>query len=453
MYHTEDTIAAIASAPGGAARGIVRTSGPDAIAVLSHCFRPRDPIRWAAAGTASVHGGTVALPDSPVAELPVDLYCWPTARSYTRQPAAEIHTIGSPPLVSAVLRAVCAAGARLAQPGEFTLRAFLAGRIDLTQAEAVLGIIDARGERQLRAALARLAGGLAHPLQQLREHLLTLLADLEAGLDFAEEDLHFITRERMDSELAGASAVIADIEAQLATRGRDDLVARAVLVGLPNVGKSSLFNAISAGSALVSHEPGTTRDYLTATLDLDGIGCRLIDTAGVEPGEGWPGIAAQAQRLATAEREHCEIRLLCLDAGRPLSDWELRELSANRPTDPIVVLTKCDRPRVVDLPCPAIETSSTSGLGLDTLRARLRQAVVTFGGDSSANLTAERCGDALRLAGEAIGRAGSLSRSMAGDEFVAALVRSALEELGKVVGAVYTDDILDRVFSRFCIGK
>ena len=187
MRSLDDTIAAIASPPGGGARGIVRLSGPGLRACLEECFRPSPPAPLATLTRPTAVPGLCWL-RGLAAPLPGELFLWPGKRSYTGQPVAEIHTLGSPPLVEALLRTVCAAGARLAEPGEFTLRAFLAGRIDLTQAEAVLGVIDAADPGQLRAALVQLAGGLARPLHRLRDELLDLLADLEANLDFAEED-------------------------------------------------------------------------------------------------------------------------------------------------------------------------------------------------------------------------------------------------------------------------
>ena len=202
-------------------------------------------------------------------------------RSYTGQPVVEIHTLGSPPLLEIVLRSICAAGARPAGPGEFTLRAFLAGRIDLTQAEAVLGVIDAGDRHELEIALGQLAGGLARPLHRLRNKLLDLLAQVEAGFDFADEDLAFITREELDRQLAEAESDAAAILRQVDSRHESSPGVRAVLVGRPNTGKSSLFNALAGDrAALVSDHPGTTRDYLTAELDLDGVKCQLIDTAG-----------------------------------------------------------------------------------------------------------------------------------------------------------------------------
>ena len=209
-YSTDDTICAIGTAAGGAARGMVRISGPEAIAIAGRVFRaeddgPLEEIRIPTALTGqlrlnpTVTNGSAGgpLPYSQFASeslVPCDLFLWPTRRSYTREPVAELHTLGSTPVLEAVLAAVCRHGARLAEPGEFTMRAFLAGRVDLTQAEAVLGVIDAGDADQLAAALTQLAGGLARPLQTLRENLLQLLAELEAGLDFVEDDIRFISQ-------------------------------------------------------------------------------------------------------------------------------------------------------------------------------------------------------------------------------------------------------------------
>src|SRR3990172_2764488 len=199
-YPLDDTIVAIASPPGGGARGILRLSGPDVRTCLAKVFRADDGRQWPAITRASVTAGSLLL-EGPIAPLPCDLYLWPNRRSYTGQPTAEIHTFGSPPLLEAALGALCRSGGRLAEPGEFTLRAFLSGRLDLTRAEAVLGAVDAADSAQFDVALAQLAGGLADPLYRLREDLLDLLAHLEAGFDFAGEDLPFITPDHPNSQL------------------------------------------------------------------------------------------------------------------------------------------------------------------------------------------------------------------------------------------------------------
>jgi len=306
VYHLDDTICAIATAPGGAARGVVRISGVGVRTCLEHCFTSATDPDWPTAGHAAALPGTLQVEPLSTA-LPCDLYYWPTAKSYTREPAAELHTIGSPPLLQAVLRSVCAAGARLAEPGEFTLRAFLGGRLDLTQAEAVLGVIDASGGEQLEVALAQLAGGVAQPLGLLRDDLLDLLAELEAGLDFVEEDISFIAADELGKRLADAGEAVGRVAAQMSQRLRANDLPRVVLIGEPNVGKSSLFNALARGaqveSALVSGSAGTTRDYLTAVIDLDGIGCELVDTAGVDP-DASPGSIAGADGDGSSPHRH-----------------------------------------------------------------------------------------------------------------------------------------------------
>jgi tRNA modification GTPase len=457
MY-LDDTIAAIASAPGGAARGIVRLSGPRVSSCLEQCYLPERPVNWRDLRRATVIAGAVKLAGCSVS-LPANLYYWPTARSYTRQPAAEIHTIGSPPLLAAVLRTVCGAGARLARPGEFTLRAFLAGRLDLVQAEAVLGVIDAQDRAQLDRALSQLAGGISGPLHGLRNALLDLLAHLEAGLDFVEEDIEFISAAELRKQLDAAAAAIAGLCEQLSSRDTASEAMRIVLLGWPNVGKSSLFNALAGqDSALVSDEPGTTRDYLAVRLNLDGAAALLIDTAGVE--SGLAPITVQAQQLGGQQHREADVQLLCLDSTRRLNAWE-RELLAIRPAAArIVVLTKIDLPAATDYQGPAVPTSTVSGDGMPELLGELRRiahaapavtpAASTF---RLCESTAERCRESLRRAARSLDLARALASSAGQEELVAAEIRIALDELGQIVGAVYTDDVLDRIFSRFCIGK
>ncbi len=476
MHSLDDTIAAIATAPGGAARGIVRISGPDAPEIARRLITPvADAASVGSDKAARAIAGTVALAlanRSDPQSLPCDLYLWPTALSYTRQPIAELHTIGSPPLLEALLRTVCAARARPAEPGEFTLRAFLAGRIDLVQAEAVLGVIDAADRSQLDVALAQLAGGLTRPLAALRNQLLDLLADLEAGLDFAEDDIHFIGREEMLHRLSSAADDIAQLVRQMQAREQTDVEPRVVLIGWPNVGKSSLFNALVRDqAAIVSPQPGTTRDYLSARLQLGEMSCRLIDTAGIETIIAAGTIADSAQQMTRDQHEQADLRILCLDATRTLNTWEESALAVSTPQ--IVALTKCDlymslppgeHPSVLPLPPGegpgegnhqlTIPTSSLAGLGIDELKHAIQSVLASQPNESNTvAATATRCRDSLRLAGDSIARACDIVSSQAGDELIAAELRTALIELGKVVGAIYTDDVLDRIFSRFCIGK
>jgi tRNA modification GTPase len=457
-YSLDDTIAAIASPPGGAARGIVRMSGPKAVQCAAKLFRPSTGTRLDEIRRPVASCGALALAELKT-PLPGELYLWPGIRSYTRQPMAELHTLGSPPLLECVLRAACAAGSRVAQPGEFTLRAFLSGRLDLTQAEAVLGVIDAASSAEFAVALRQMSGGLSAPMTRLRDRLLDLLAQLEAGLDFVEDDIEFITPQVLAVELEQARREIDRLAAQMASRTQSGETPRVVLTGWPNVGKSSLFNALLGKSqALVSEIAGTTRDYLTAETTLDGQWMQLIDTAGMEQvaqsGDA-PQIEAAAQQFAHQQRAEAQVRLLCLDASRLLNDWERERLSGLSAAD-LVVLTKCDRPRKtdIDLPC-AIATSAASGAGLAELRRRIVAAVsaVSISEGPVVAATAARCHESLRSAAECLNRSQELLEQRGGDELIAAEIRLALHELGKVVGAVYTDDLLDRIFSRFCIGK
>ena len=386
--------------------------------------------------------------------VPCDLYLWPTARSYTRQPVAELHTLGSPPLLEALLRRACAAGARLAEPGEFTLRAFLAGRIDLAQAEAVLGVIDATDRRQLDVALAQLAGGLTRPLAAIRDQLLDLLADLEAGL--VEEDIRFLSHADLTSRLTEAADAVSRLVEQLRGRDQADAEPRVVLVGSPNVGKSSLFNALAGdAAALVSARPGTTRDYLAARLDLGGRACQIIDTAGLDSATSGDELSAAAQRMSHKQYEQADLRLFCLDSSRSLNPWEQAQLQCG--DRQLVIFTKCDLPSGRPHAPVAIETSAVTGRGLEELKVAIRSQLIAGAAEGNhagaVVSTATRCGESLRLAAESLTRARKVAEHQGGDELIAAEVRTALVELGKVVGTIYTDDLLDRIFSRFCIGK
>jgi tRNA modification GTPase len=457
LYDLRDTIVAIASAAGGAARGIVRLSGPDVIKLLTAAITRSDFSADVPSERATIYHGSLPLTHWG-RELPVFVYLWPTARSYTRQPAAELHTLGSPPLLAAAVEELCRHGARPAEPGEFTLRAFLAGRIDLTQAEAVLGVIDAQGAEQLAAALAQLAGGLADPLGRLRGHLLDLLARLEASLDFAAEDIELITAQEIAAELSVATTQLDALSVQIGSRGEASDVVRVVLVGLPNAGKSSLFNALAGAAAIVSDQPGTTRDYLTARVDFGGIPCELVDTAGIE--SAGEGPSPHAQRHASEQAARAAIRLICLDAAASSTDGASPTiLDSDRQ---IAVLTKCDLAgslvtdrQPAGLSGKAVATSVRTSVGLDILRRRIGEAAlsVTVGESSSVAATAARAAHSVRQASEALARTRSLNDHRAGDELIAAEIRLALDELGKVSGAVTTDDVLDRIFSRFCIGK
>lgn len=455
-----DTIAAIASAPGGAARAIVRISGPDTVSVIQAlCGGQLVAVKRPATTRL-----TLRLKSASEAALflPCQVLLWPGRRSYTRQPLAEIHLAGSPALVERVLSETVRCGARLARPGEYTLRAFLAGRVDLFQAEAVLGVIDAQEERAFKTALAQLAGGLSRPLCELRGMLLDLLADLEAGLDFADEDIEFVTPEQLLARLQAAEEQLQALAARLTSRAARDEPPRVVLAGLPNSGKSRLFNALSQSStALVSATAGTTRDFLSVTVDFSDVTAQLIDTAGIEAAAP-RSFAAAAQNFTSAQIERAELRLLCLDASRPEEPWETAQLARFRATEAtqdnlsslptILIATKSDLPSARQFSSETILTSAATGAGLAELQAAITARLRQQPGEAVAG-TATRCRAGIESASAALRRGGELAARRGGDELVAAEIRVALAEIGQLSGAVYTEDLLDRIFSRFCLGK
>lgn len=450
LLRTHDTIVAIASAPGGGLRGIIRVAGPLAVSQAGVWFTATGEHRLGDVRHPTAIAGEARLNECGD-RLPGELYLWPRERSYTRQPTVEFHTLGSQPLLKLLVQSICSHGARAAEPGEFTLRAFLADRLDLTQVEAVLGVIDASSRSELDVALRQLGGGLAGPLARLRSDLLDALADLEAALDFVEEGIEFIHRDDLRRQLAHSRDQLTALTEQMSARSTAPEEYRVVLYGRPNVGKSSLLNALARSQdAIVSDIPGTTRDYVTATIDCGGMRCQLIDTAG--QGEPQHAIDAASQAEGMQQSQMAHLRLLCLDAARPLDDWDRAEIE-KVDTQRLTVLTKCDGPQQGVR--RELQTSSCTGRGLDELKqviAQRLQQLAGAHGDVVAG-TAARCRDSLNRAMASLEAAIAAVDASVGEEFVAGEIRVALEELGRVAGAIYTDDILDRIFSRFCVGK
>ncbi|MFN4261929.1 MAG: tRNA modification GTPase [Gemmataceae bacterium] len=438
-----DTIVALATPLEPGRRGIIRLSGPQALAVALRLFTPTvtGPIP-----PRRCQAGSLRLPDVP-SPLPADLYFWKSPHSYTGQDVVELHTLSCPPLLELAVAELLRAGARAAQPGEFTLRAFLAGKLDLPRAEAVLGVIEARDRDELRQALTQLAGGVTQPLTGLRDDLLNLLADVEAGLDFVAEDIHFVSREDLLHRLAKGLAQLTLLRKQLEQRAARRPTFRVVLVGRPNAGKSSLFNALTQGQALVSDQPGTTRDYLIGQLSDNETTIELIDTAGWQ--EPVSPLEDQAQHLSRQQGEQADCLLLCLEAGQAPTADEAVWLRHPPPPRVVAVTTKCDQQPAAN---HRLSTSAVTGQGLDTLknllfdlaRGQPRQPLAPS--LSRCQHHVDACLDHLRQAHAAV-----LFDDPA--ELLALELRAALDQLGAMVGAIHTDDLLDRIFSRFCIGK
>ncbi|MCA9221715.1 MAG: 50S ribosome-binding GTPase, partial [Planctomycetales bacterium] len=260
----------------------------------------------------------------PLGTIPVRALIWPTKRSYTGQPSMELHTYGSMPILQAIAGRSIEFGARAARPGEFALRAFLAGRLDLTQAEAVLGVIEAEGRGALDHALRQLAGNLSRPIESLRSELLDLLADVEAGLDFVDEDIQFISDSDLDQRLASIISEIKATRDQLAQRSREKSEWIVALRGLPNAGKSRLLNELAGhDAALVADVAGTTRDIVSVPVQIEGHDVLLVDTAGIESVAGdspIEQISQQAQLHANRAGRDADIRLWCAD--QTSSTWD-----------------------------------------------------------------------------------------------------------------------------------
>ncbi len=439
--HTRDTITALSTPAGPGARAIVRISGPASTAVLARLFTASQPL---VPGQRALLSGHLCLPG--LAPLPADVYYWAAPHSYTGQDLAEIHMLSSPPLIEFLIAQLLQSGCRAAQPGEFTLRAFLAGKLDLTRAEAVHAVIESGSRDELKHALKQLAGGMARPLQELRDDLLNLLADVEADLDFADEDIRFVQQEEMLHRLGKALAQVTLLGKQIHQRGLAERVFRVVLTGRPNAGKSSLFNALAGADALVSPVPGTTRDYLVRRLHLGEALIELIDTPGWQAELGT--IESQAQRLAREQTEQADLLLLCLEAGNPLTPEE--ETMCRQPHPPVLAIaTKSD---LVNPQNDITATSAVTGVGLDSLRSLLGERAQRLKQPALAP-SLSRCRHHVESCLEQLRRAHGIVLFEEQPELLALELRGALEQLGEMVGIIYTEDLLDRIFSRFCIGK
>jgi tRNA modification GTPase len=454
----DQTIAAVASAPGCGERGIVRVSGVDAVALVGQIFDASKDGAERASQISYRESGTVRLPNFP----PVlsDAWVWPTARSYTGQPMVELHLPGSPPLLESVLESLFQHGVRPARAGEFTLRAFLAGRMDLAQAEAVLGVIDADDHEELTAALNQLAGGLSGKLLQLRGDLLELLADLEAGLDFVEEDIEFVSREEVMRRLQHGIDVVRQLEEQADGRMLADDQLRVVLAGLPNAGKSTLFNALSkTDDALVSSVAGTTRDYLSAKVSCGDLSVELVDTAGLDESES--GVDGVAQQLGGGQVGEADLVLWCSAIDGQEVDHAADELALDnlKAKHDRVVVIKTRGDLLTETFGQTVEetlvVSAVGGEGLAELRELIADTLSerSQGERQFVGSTAARSRDSLRRSRESLQRAHEAADGRFGDELVAFETRSGIETLGEIVGTIYTDDLLDQIFSRFCIGK
>lgn len=431
-----DTICAPITGRDPAAVAIVRLSGPEAWGVARALFGGLPP----APETHRAYYGLYRNGDDGLAT------CFAPGHGYTGEESVELSVHGSPAAVRALVAACVEAGARMAEPGEFSLRAFMNGRIDLTQAEGVRDAVAAATDAQLRAALALRRGELRRACESIAHVVLAVLAEVEARVDFSEEvgDL--------DSEVSAAMLARAaeQLDAWLATASRGRLLRRGVrvaIVGPPNAGKSSLFNAlVGRDRAIVTDQPGTTRDTVEESVELAGVPCVLVDTAGLRDAYEEPErIGIERSRAATESADHV---LYVYDADARWGDDDERSLRAvARPTS--VVANKADLQ-----PCPThgIPVSALAGTGLQALLDTLAQAVLGAPMDGSPAID-ERHESALREAREALAEASATLRTDAPIDLACVHLRTALHALGSVTGATASADVVDALFSRFCLGK
>ena len=431
----------------------MRLSGPSAHAIALRLIgreRALEPRRATAARFSSIaRGGDTPIVDSVVVTL------FQAPHSYTTQDVVEIGAHGSPVVLRAIVESSIAAGARLARPGEFTFRAYLGGRIDLTQAEAVADLIESVTPLQARAASEQLEGGLAVAIGGAHEQLFDLIARLEASLDFPDEGYHFVDPE----EAARAIRSMAEHLAALTRAGQRGRLIRegvtAAIVGRPNAGKSSLFNRlVGSNRAIVTPRPGTTRDVLTEVIDLHGVRVTLVDTAGLR--ETSDEVEAEGVRRAEQAAAAAHVAVIVLDSSAPLGHEDHALLSARRASD-LVVGNKSDVGAAwsIDAVRGAIAVSAATGEGIDALGARIVDALGLKADLEVPLVTNVRHVALLEQAAEALGRAATAATppDQLPEEFVLADLHEARARLEEVVGLHSTDDLLTHIFSRFCIGK
>lgn len=442
MYQ-KDTIAALATAQGEGGIAIVRISGDKAESCLKRLFQPA-----VAFESHRMYYGHLVQGENVLDECMAVLMRAP--RSYTREDVAEIHLHGGSFVAGSVLKALYALGVRPASAGEFTKRAFLNGRIDLSRAEAVMALISAEGGRAARAAVRQLSGGVSSFIQTAQEKLLQLLSGVAAAIDYPEE----ITFEEAAGEMTEGALSLA-VELENACDERGARIARSglevVLCGCPNVGKSSLLNALSREEvAIVTDIPGTTRDILRSDMLLSGLKVRFVDTAGLRQNtDTIETIGVEKAKKAVAS---ADVAVVVLDASRPLQAQDEALLSDTKDMPRIIVLNKWDLPAALN-PADfenAVCVSAAKGQGMDQLEER----IVAFGaGAGESELTQERHMALAREAAAALRRAAQACKDGEAVDVAAVELNEALHVLGRITGDQVDEKLLDDVFSRFCVGK
>ena len=463
MFSTEDTIVAISTPPGHGGIGIVRISGPGAAENI-RALLPRTPVLEPRRATVA------SVIDPSVGGRRLDrvlVTYFPAPNSYTGEDVVEISAHGSPVLLRQIVNAAVNSGARLAKPGEFTLRAFLNGRVDLVQAEAVGDLVNAVTPLQARVAFDQLEGTVTDHITEIEATLFNLVARLEASVDFPDEGYHFVDAQSVNTETQG---LVEQVAALLIDARRGRLLregGQVVILGKPNVGKSTLFNQLLGVSrAIVTHIAGTTRDLLTETVEIGGIPITLVDTAGIRATDG--AIETEGVNRARAAIKVARLVVLVFDRSRPLDKNDLSLLRETATLERVVVINKIDRPAAWDV--DRLIQAGAGSLVLDSVVAvsllesdpvhvmAVRSALsdtLLEGNDlrDPPAVTNLRHIELLERAQVALRRAATAGLASSSEEFVLADLAEAQQALSEVTGARTADDVLDRIFSEFCVGK
>ena len=447
----EDTIVAIATPPGRGGIGIVRLSGPAALKIAEALVRRSNSAPWQPrrATRAELLDHEASVIDDVLVTY------FPEPKSYTAEDVVEISCHGSPVVLGLAVERALDEGARLAEPGEFTQRAFFHGRIDLAQAEAVRDLIEATTLYQARVATQQAHGSLSHRIAPLKSQLLDLIALLEAGIDFAEDDVDVATAE----EVFGRLGPLAKATEDLADSFRYGKVVRGgitiAILGKPNVGKSSLFNRLlEQDRAIVAAQPGTTRDWVTEFFTIKGLPVKIIDTAGIRATSDV--IEAQGVQKSYEALAGADLILAVIDLSQPLGDTD-RELlvHAGEQRRCLVVGNKRDLPQHAKPEAPWLAVSATTGEGIDALREAIHEAAVPrlASGQEAAFVTNIRQAGLLKDALVSLRRAEQAVAERVPHEMLLLDLYSALQPIDQITGATTIEDILRHIFSTFCIGK
>ena len=455
-----DTIAAISTPLGTGGIGVIRISGPQALTIAGKVFRrkgDREPLL-----SHRFYLGEIIRPEDQKALDEVLLVFMRQPKTYTREDVVEIQCHSGALVLQEILQSVLRSGARLAEPGEFTKRAFLNGRIDLTQAEAVIDLISSKTRQSLELANRQRSGKLAAEVRQLKEGLLNLLVLLEASVDFPEEEIPDIDPQEILRRLQNTQDRL-DVLGNTYQEGkiyREGIAT--VIVGKPNVGKSSLLNSLLREErAIVTPIPGTTRDVIEEIVNIQGIPLRLMDTAGLRPVQDAieeEGVRRTQDRLARAD-----LVIWVLDGSEPLSSEDLAILPQVPPQKAVIAINKNDLPQRIilenlrrQLPeTPFISISALFGLGIDSLKEAIRNLILNGKVDSSAEVILSNLRHKLAVeeAREALSQALRGLGNNLSWEFITLDLRQAVEALGTILGETAPEDVLDRIFEQFCIGK